>query len=70
MYPNLRAEQARRNMTNQEMADVLGMSRVSYESKKKTGRFDADDCAKLCNYFDCPFEYLFSKSATRNEDTA
>lgn len=61
MYPNLRAEQARKNMTNQQMADYLGLSRNTYENKKKSGRFTADDCKRLCDLFSCDFTYLFAK---------
>lgn len=39
MFPNLKAEQARAHMTNQDVADVLKITRVTYETKKKSGRF-------------------------------
>ena len=39
MFRNLEAEQARRGYTNADMAQKLDISRVSYESKKKTGKF-------------------------------
>ena len=35
MYKNLQAEQARKNMTNQQVADYLHISRVSYEPKSQ-----------------------------------
>lgn len=35
LFRNLEAEQARYGLTNQNVADKLGISRVSYESKKK-----------------------------------
>ena len=35
MFKNLDAEQARNNMTNQQVADYLGISRPSYERKEK-----------------------------------
>ncbi|MBR1482291.1 MAG: hypothetical protein IJ598_04875 [Ruminococcus sp.] len=60
MFPNLQAEQKRMNMTNQQVADKIGMSRVTYESKKKSGSFSVSDCAKLCGLFHSTFEYLFS----------
>ena len=60
MFPNLQAEQSRMNMTNQQVADEIGMSRVTYESKKKNGSFSVSDCVKLCNLFHTTFEYLFS----------
>lgn len=59
MFRNLQAEQARMGLTNQEVADRVGISRVSYESKKKSGRFTVKECAKLCNIFRTNFEYLF-----------
>ena len=62
MYPNLRAEQARKNLTNQQMAELLGFTRNTYESKKKTGKFTADECKKLCDLFSCDFDYLFANN--------
>ena len=44
MFPNLQAEQKRMNMTNQQVADKIGMSRVTYESKKKSGSFYVSEC--------------------------
>ena len=35
LFKNLDAEQARHSYTNQRMADMVGISRVSYENKKK-----------------------------------
>lgn len=61
MYPNLRAEQARAGLTNRAVADRLGITRVTYESKKKSGRFNVDESRKLCELFKCDFDYLFAK---------
>lgn len=63
MFPNLDAEQARRKMTNSAVANILGISRGAYERRKKTGRFLADECQKLCETFGCEFGYLFAASA-------
>jgi len=62
MFPNLDAEQARRKLTNAAVAAHLGISRGAYERRKKTGRFLADECQKLCSLFCCEFGYLFSPS--------
>lgn len=59
MFKNLEAEQARFNLTNQAVADELGISRVSYENKKKTGKFTTFEIKKLCKRFKCKFDYLF-----------
>lgn len=58
-FPNLQAEQARNGMTNEQVANILGISRVSYEQKKKSGRFVASECTALCGLFNCSFDYLF-----------
>lgn len=59
MFRNLDAEQARFSYTNQQMADKLGISRVSYENKKKTGKFTALEAKKMCIIFKVTFDYLF-----------
>lgn len=63
MFNNLDAEQARLKMTNSDVADYLGISRVSYENKKKTGKFTAIEAKKMCELFGCTFEYLFEQSS-------
>lgn len=59
MFRNLDAEQARMGMSNTDVATELGISRVSYESKKKSGKFTTIEAKKLCDLFHCSFEYLF-----------
>ena len=59
MFRNLEAEQARFGFTNQAVADKLGISRVSYENKKKTGKFTTLEIKDLCKLFKCKFDYLF-----------
>ena len=51
MFRNLEAEQARLRLTNQKVADILEISRVSYENKKKTGKFTTREIKKLCRLF-------------------
>jgi len=59
MFRNLEAEQARLGYTNQKVANELGISRVSYENKKKTGKFTTLEIKVLCKLFKCKFDYLF-----------
>lgn len=59
MFRNLEAEQARLGFTNQVMAAKLGISRVSYENKKKNGKFTTREIKALCKLFKCKFDYLF-----------
>lgn len=58
MFRNLEAEQARNSYTNQQMAEKLNISRVSYENKKKTGKFTALEAKRLCKIFHVKFDYL------------
>ena len=64
MFPNLRAEQSRNNMTNQNVADYLNMNRATYEKKKKDGKFTVFECMKLCKLFEREFNYLFATDGT------
>lgn len=59
VFRNLEAEQARFGFTNQNVADKLGISRVSYENKKKSGKFTTLEIKALCKLFKCKFDYLF-----------
>ncbi|WP_251393096.1 hypothetical protein [Mediterraneibacter agrestimuris] len=59
MFRNLDAEQARNSYTNQQMEEKLNISRVSYENKKKTGKFTALEAKRLCRIFHVKFDYLF-----------
>lgn len=59
VFKNLDAEQARHRMTNSMAAEKLGISRVSYESKKKSGKFYVYEAKTLCDLFKCKFDYLF-----------
>ena len=61
MFRNLEAEQRRLGKTNAQMAELLGVSRVTYEHKKKTGAFTRPQIVKLLSAFGCTFEYLFSE---------
>lgn len=60
MFPNLHAEQARRGLTDAQVAEMLGISRSAYGLKKRTGRFVTSECHSLCKIFESEFPYLFS----------
>nr|DAJ80005.1 MAG TPA: SOS-response transcriptional repressor [Caudoviricetes sp.] len=61
MFNNLEAEQARKGLTNQDIANYLEISRQSYEIKKKNGNFKYSEITKLLDLFTVSFEYLFAK---------
>lgn len=46
-------------MSNQAVADRLGISRKTYEQKKKNGNFTRPQIVLLMGLFGCSFEYLF-----------
>lgn len=60
MFKNLDAEQARLKLNNKNVAEKLNLSRVSYENKKKTGKFTTLEAKMLCSIFKCTFDYLFN----------
>lgn len=60
MFPNLKAEQARYGMTNEQMAKMLNISRVTYERKKRVGNFTVPEIRILCEYFGTEFPVLFA----------
>ena len=61
LFRNLEAEQARKGYTNSDVANLLGISRVSYENKKKTGKFTTFEIKILCKTFNVEFDYLFEE---------
>lgn len=46
-------------MTNSDVAAILGISRVTYENKKKDGKFNRREIVALLKLFGVTFEYLF-----------
>lgn len=64
MFRNLEAEQHRRGLTNAEVAQILNISRATYENKKKSGKFTRPEIVTLLKLFDCKFEYLFADGKT------
>lgn len=70
MFRNLEAEQRRLGMTNSEVAEYLGVSRSTYESKKKNGMFSRPQIVKLLQLFKCDFDYLFEPNVTHSQKGA
>ncbi len=67
MFKNLEAEQARHRMSNAQMAEYLGMNRGTYESKKKTGKFQLSEIVKLLELFNSEFNYLFETELDKKD---
>ena len=51
---------------NTDVAEYLGVSRATYENKKKDGKFTRPEIVKLLRLFNCKFEYLFDTDANNN----
>lgn len=69
MFPNLLGRKAYFKMSNADMARIIGTSRKTYENKVKTGRFTANECKRLVEYFNEPFDFLFATlDEERKED--
>lgn len=60
MLRNLVAEKAIHRLSNQQMADIIGVSRPTFESKMKSERFTVRECQRFIKYFGKTFEYLFA----------
>lgn len=60
MYPNLMGQKAYHHLTNDEMGNIINVSREAYEQKMRSGRFTPEECLKYCRYFGKTFEFLFS----------
>lgn len=60
MYPNLLGQKAYHKLSNDDLADILNLSRSCLEQKLKSGRFTPEECKALCKYFGKSFEFLFA----------
>lgn len=70
MFNNLNADQARHHLTNSDVSSILGISRVSYENKKKNGKFTTPEIKTLCKLFKCKFDYLFATRDSEKSENA
>lgn len=62
MFPNLLGQKAYHHMTDDDMAEVIGVSRNAYQQKIRSGRFTPDECKAFCIRFGKRFEYLFAEN--------
>lgn len=70
MYPNLLGQKAYHHLTDEEMGQVIGVSRNTYSQKIRSGRFWPNECRAFCKYFKKPFEYLFATDEDSFGDTS
>lgn len=60
MFPNLLGQKAFYKMSNDDMASVIGVSRVSFENKMRTGKFTVREINAYIHFFKKPYDYLFA----------
>lgn len=61
IYPNLKAEMARRGYTNDDLGKIIGVKGGAVSLKLRGERdFDILEVKKICQHFDMSFEQLFS----------
>ena len=57
-YPNIEAERARRGLTNDEVANALGVTRRTYYSWVVKGNIPQPQVSKLSEFFGVSSDYL------------
>lgn len=59
MFPNLMGQKAVHKLTDEQMADIIKVTRLTYLRKLTSGDFTVSECKTFCRYFDKPFDFLF-----------
>lgn len=62
-YPNIDAERARRNMSLDTLAQILGVTRKTIYNWISAGHIPQSSLEKMADLFDCSIDYLLSRSA-------
>lgn len=60
MFPNLMGMKEYHNLSSEDMAEIINVSRQTYESKMQTGKFTPLECKTFCKRFGKSFDYLFA----------
>lgn len=63
MYPNLLGQKAYNHLTDEDMGNIIGVSRSTYSQKIRNGKFWPSECQAFCRYFNKSFDYLFATEA-------
>lgn len=62
LYPNIEAERARKQMTQKEISNYLGIERKSYYNWLTKGNIPTTVLLKLSTLFDCSIDYLLGRT--------
>lgn len=65
MYPNVEAERARAQMTTEDIAEAIGVTRKSYETWSSKGNIPATALIKMSKIWGCTTDYLLGLSDSR-----
>lgn len=60
MYPNIEAERARKGLTRQELADILGVDRKTLRKWVNGGNIPAQKLNLMADFFGCTSDYLLT----------
>ena len=62
-YPNIDAERARKNLSLEDFAKELGVSRNTVYNWMRSGNIPQGALLKMADFFDKPIDYLLGRSA-------
>lgn len=68
LYPNIEAERSRNGMSQNDIAEFLGIERKTYYNWLTKGNIPAPVVMKLADTFQCSMDYLLGR--TRNPQVA
>jgi hypothetical protein len=70
MYPNIRAELARKNISIPEFAKIINLNRTTtYERLNGQTEWKKSEIDKIIDFFQKPYEYLFFTDDVRKNRT-
>lgn len=67
MYPNIEAERARKGLTKEEFAAVLGIDRKTLRKWLNVGNIPTSKLIEMANFFDCSMDYLLGITSERSK---
>lgn len=61
LYPNIAAERARRDMTIEDLAAHLKVTRKTIYNWQNTGHIPAEKLVQMADLFNCTVDYLLGR---------
>ena len=62
-FPNIAAERAKRQMSQDDLANKLGVTRKTLYNWEQKGKIPASEVLKMAELFDCSADYLLQTEA-------